>query len=98
MPVEYCICLPDLFDKYVDRNGPNPCDIEHVIADNFSLYSSTFISNEEFQSWSNHVASLLILPADVKGSIDKNMIVNCKPVMKTKYGIILWQCARNIVG
>jgi hypothetical protein len=60
--------MPDLFDKYIDRNANNSCDIEHVIADNFSLYQSMFISNEGFQSWRNHVASLLLLPADVNRS------------------------------
>lgn len=60
--------MPDLFDKYTDRTMNNACDIEHVIADNYNIYQSDFISNEEFQSWRNHVASLLLLPADVNRS------------------------------
>ena len=60
---------PDLFDKYVDRNGPNPCDIEHIAADNFSRYQNVFPGIEEFQIWRDHVASLLLLPADVNRSL-----------------------------
>ena len=30
---------PDLFDKYVDRNTKNPCDIEHIWANDFSRYA-----------------------------------------------------------
>lgn len=60
--------MPDLFDKYVDRTSSNSCDIEHIIADNYHLYQSEFSSNEEFQSWRNHVVNLLLLPADVNRS------------------------------
>ena len=59
----------DLFDKYVDRTVKNPFDIEHICPDNFSKYGTEFSSAQEFQRWRNHVASLLLLPADVNRSL-----------------------------
>jgi len=59
---------PDLFDKYVDRNTKNPCDIEHIWADNLGPYASEFSSEQEFQDCRNNVAGLLLLPADVNRS------------------------------
>lgn len=60
---------PDLFDKYVDRSSANPCDIEHIWADDYSYYQDIFPSINEFQAWRNHVAGLLLLPADVNRSL-----------------------------
>jgi uncharacterized protein with ParB-like and HNH nuclease domain len=59
----------DLFDTYVDRTGKNPYDIEHIWPDDFTRYRSTFATAEEFQSWRDHVAGLLLLPADVNRSL-----------------------------
>ncbi|WP_448187568.1 DUF262 domain-containing protein [Azospirillum sp. sgz301742] len=59
---------PDLFDKYVDRGGQNACDIEHIWADDYGRYQSVFGSEDEFQQWRNHVAGLILLPADVNRS------------------------------
>ncbi|RYG15143.1 HNH endonuclease, partial [bacterium] len=59
---------PDLFDKYVDRTPKNPFDIEHVWANDYEPYKSEFTTPDEFQRWRNHVAGLLLLPADVNRS------------------------------
>jgi uncharacterized protein with ParB-like and HNH nuclease domain len=59
----------DSFDKYVDRKVGNPFDIEHIWADDFASYSSDFASDQELQDWRDHVASLLLLPADVNRSL-----------------------------
>jgi hypothetical protein len=59
---------PDLFDKYVNREGKNTLDIEHIWADNYELFSELFSSTEEFQRCRNHIAGLLLLPADVNRS------------------------------
>lgn len=59
---------PDLFDKYVDRTLKNPCDIEHIWADDYAPYQAEFATPEEFQRARNHVAGLLLLPADVNRS------------------------------
>jgi hypothetical protein len=60
---------PDLFDKYVDRESKNPCDIEHIWADNYDRYRDECSTLQEFQDWRNHVAGLLLLPADVNRSL-----------------------------
>jgi len=59
---------PDLFDKYIDRSTKNPCDIEHIWEDNFDRYKSDFTSSEEFYNARDHIAGLLLLPADVNRS------------------------------
>jgi hypothetical protein len=64
---------PDLFDKYVDRTSKNPCDIEHIWSNDFSQYKGMFSGVGEFNLLRDHVASLLLLPADVNRSFqDKN--------------------------
>ncbi|BDI05974.1 DUF262 domain-containing protein [Sphaerotilus microaerophilus] len=57
------------FDKLVDRTARNPFDIEHIWADNFEAVKTMFADEAEFTDWRNHVASLLLLPADVNRSL-----------------------------
>lgn len=59
----------DNFDTYVDRKVKNPFDIEHIWADNFVKCGTGFTDIHEFQDWRNHLASLLLLPADVNRSL-----------------------------
>lgn len=59
----------ETFDKLVNREVKNPFDIEHIWADDFEAVKSLFASEQEFQDWRNHVASLLLLPADVNRSL-----------------------------
>lgn len=59
----------DAFATYVDREVKNPFDIEHIWADSYEANSGEFGSLQEFQQWRNHVASLLLLPADVNRSL-----------------------------
>jgi uncharacterized protein with ParB-like and HNH nuclease domain len=70
----------DLFDKYVDRTHKNPFDIEHIWPNHYANYKDEFSSEQDFQSWRNNVAGLLLLPADVNRSLqdqpfdDKNAV------------------------
>lgn len=57
------------FDKLVNRDVKNPFDIEHIWADDFETVKALFASEAEFVEWRNHVASLLLLPADVNRSL-----------------------------
>lgn len=57
------------FDKLVNRQVKNPFDIEHIWADDFEAMATHFANEQEFQEWRNHVASLLLLPADVNRSL-----------------------------
>lgn len=59
----------DSFDTLVDRKASNPFDIEHIWADDFATQGAGFSSDQEFHEWRNHVASLLLLPADVNRSL-----------------------------
>ncbi len=66
---------PDLFDKHVDRDSKNALDIEHIWADKYAPFKDQFDSQEEFQRWRNHIAGLLLLPADVNRSYqDKSYV------------------------
>jgi len=60
---------PDPFEKYVNRTVKNPYDIEHIWADKYAPYAGDFATANEFQSWRNHIAGLLLLPADVNRSL-----------------------------
>lgn len=63
------------FDKLVNRNLKNPFDIEHIWADDYTAVSAIFANEAEFADWRNHIASLLLLPADVNRSLqDKPFI------------------------
>lgn len=63
------------FEQLVDRTVPNPLDIEHIWPNDFEAVNSDlrpeakFVSETEFADWRNHVASLLLLPADVNRSL-----------------------------
>jgi hypothetical protein len=57
------------FDKLVNREVKNPFDIEHIWADDYEAVATLFASEAEFIEWRNHVASLLLLPADVNRSL-----------------------------
>lgn len=57
------------FDQLVVRDVKNPFDIEHIWADNYDDVKSLFASETEFHEWRDHVASLLLLPADVNRSL-----------------------------
>jgi uncharacterized protein with ParB-like and HNH nuclease domain len=59
----------DLFDKYVDRTSKNPYDIEHIWADDYTPFHKEFPNEGEFQERRNHIAALLLLPADVNRSL-----------------------------
>jgi hypothetical protein len=60
---------PDLFPNYVDRQANNACDIEHIWPNDFQRFQSEFADQAEFQRFRNHIASLLLLPADVNRSL-----------------------------
>jgi uncharacterized protein with ParB-like and HNH nuclease domain len=57
------------FDKLVNREVKNPFDIEHIWADDFEAVKNVFATEAEFVEWRHHVASLLLLPADVNRSL-----------------------------
>jgi hypothetical protein len=54
--------------KYVDRTLRNPCDIEHIWADNYAYHDGECSSQQDFDEWRDHVGGLVLLPADVNRS------------------------------
>lgn len=54
------------FDQLMNREL---FDIEHIWPDQYSAYSSEFASEQEFQEWRNHVASLLLIHSTVNRSL-----------------------------
>jgi uncharacterized protein with ParB-like and HNH nuclease domain len=70
---------PDLFASYVDRNSKNPYDIEHIWADDFTPFQSIFKDESEFQNWRNHIAGLLLLPAEINRSLQGKPFVEKAP-------------------
>lgn len=69
----------DSFDKLVNRDVKNPFDIEHIWADKYEVAQSQFVTEQEFQEWRNHVASLLLLPADVNRSLQDKSYSQKRP-------------------
>lgn len=67
------------FDKLVNREVKNPFDIEHIWADDFEVVKSLFTTEAEFVEWRNHVASLLLLPADVNRSLQAKPFDHKRP-------------------
>jgi len=61
--------LGDPFANLVDRQAKNPYDIEHIKPEDFFKHGSGFSTQQEFQEWRNHVAALVLLPADVNRSL-----------------------------
>lgn len=59
---------PDQFPHYVDRAASNPMDIEHIWPDDFERFAAVCDSRQDFQTWRNHIAGLVLLPADVNRS------------------------------
>jgi uncharacterized protein with ParB-like and HNH nuclease domain len=67
------------FDKLVNREAKNPFDIEHIWADDFGAMKGLFTGETEFVEWRNHVASLLLLPADVNRSLQDKSFGEKRP-------------------
>ena len=58
----------DRFPEYVDRSQKNPYDIEHLWSSDFSRYTTEFEEEADFRTARDHVAGLVLLPADVNRS------------------------------
>lgn len=67
------------FVALVNRNVKNPFDIEHIWANDYAAVSDLFASPGEFQEWRNHIASLLLLPADVNRSLKDKSYAQKRP-------------------
>jgi hypothetical protein len=76
----------ETFDKLVNREAKNPFDVEHIWANNYETVQEHFANPQEFDEWRNHVASLLLLPADVNRSLqDKPYEYKREPYSKQNF-------------
>ena len=76
----------ETFDKLVNREAKNPFDVEHIWANNYEPVQEHFANPQEFDEWRNHVASLLLLPADVNRSLqDKPYEYKREPYSKQNF-------------
>lgn len=71
---------PDLFSVYVNRQVKNPFDIEHIWANDFEVYKDQVSDRSEFSSLRDHIAGLLLLPADVNRSLQDKPFEHKTPV------------------
>ncbi|HJI81372.1 MAG TPA: DUF262 domain-containing HNH endonuclease family protein [Eggerthellaceae bacterium] len=55
---------PSEFVSYVDRSSKNPYDIEHILPNDYETYKGSFVDEDEFAQWRQHVGNLLILTKD----------------------------------
>lgn len=60
---------PNRFEEYVDRDGSNPMDIEHIWPNDYERFRSEFNSVTEFEAARDRIGGLLLLPADVNRSL-----------------------------
>lgn len=67
------------FEQLVNRDVKNPMDIEHICSVNDEESRAEFQSEQEFDDWRNHVASLVLLPADVNRSLQDKSFADKKP-------------------
>lgn len=57
------------FDEYIDRDTKNAYDIEHIWHDRFEDFADMFNDKDSFYRSRDHIASLVLLPADVNRSL-----------------------------
>lgn len=70
---------PDQFPHYVDRTAKNPLDIEHIWPNDFDRYVDICDNSLDFQVWRNHIAGLVLLPADVNRSYQAKPFADKSP-------------------
>lgn len=55
---------PSEFAAYVNRSSKNPYDIEHILPDDYESYKGSFVDEDDFAQWRQHIGNLLILTKD----------------------------------
>lgn len=59
------------FEHYIETGSRAPFEIEHIIADDFKAYGSSFADEKEFQSFRNMMGNLILLPNGFNQSYGK---------------------------
>lgn len=69
----------DRFPFLVDREQPNPFDIEHIWPDRWDSFREFFAEEGSFREARNRIGGLLLLPADVNRSLQDKLFADKAP-------------------
>lgn len=62
--------LTSRFTDYVNREQTHPYDVEHITPDHYEWYNNEYSSKEEFDSYRNNFADLIILKNHINQSLN----------------------------
>ncbi|MBC6438152.1 MAG: HNH endonuclease [Rhodobacteraceae bacterium] len=60
---------PGRYEDYIVRSGKNAYEIEHILANNFEMFSEEFRDEAAFEEARNSIGGLLLLPKKVNASL-----------------------------
>jgi hypothetical protein len=72
------------FPAFVDRTIKNPFDIEHIWPDNCDLIEQLYPDRRSFENARDHIAGLVLLPADVNRSLQDKPFEQKRAVYATQ--------------
>lgn len=58
---------------YMNVQTKNPFEIEHILTDHYSIFSSEYTDEEEFQRWRNNIGALLLLRKSINASLNDSL-------------------------
>lgn len=60
---------PGRYEDYIVRSGKNAYEVEHVLANNYEMFTDEFDDAAEFSEWRNYIGGLLLLPKKLNASL-----------------------------
>ena len=60
---------PGNYENYIVRSGKNAFEVEHILANNFDMFSEQFEDRAAFDEWRNYIGGLLLLPKKKNASL-----------------------------
>lgn len=65
--------ITDNYAQYMDWNTKNPFEIEHILCNHFSLYSTAFTDESEFYRYRNSIGALVLLRKSINASLSDKL-------------------------
>ena len=59
--------------NYVDTNGKNPYEVEHIITDHYEWFTTEYTDQEDFKRWRNKLGGLLLLHKSINASLNDSL-------------------------
>lgn len=59
--------------NYVDTNGKNPYEVEHIITDHYEWFTTEYADQEDFKRWRNKLGGLLLLHKSINASLNDSL-------------------------